>query len=86
MEHFAQQISAVNGWKPIPFRAEAIEALKGYGWPGNIRELRNIVERLLLLTSSDEVDSATVVLALPTDAACAMPSTAAEQTGALSAR
>lgn len=86
VEHFAQQICAVNGWKPTTFRAEAIEALKRYGWPGNIRELRNIVERLLLLTSSVEVDSATVVLALPTDAAGAMPSTAAEQTRALSAR
>ena len=86
VEHFAQQICAVNGWKPVPFRAKAIETLKRYGWPGNIRELRNMVERLLLLTSSDEVDSATVVLALPTDAASAMPSTAAEQTGALSAR
>jgi DNA-binding NtrC family response regulator len=86
VEHFAQQICAVNGWKPVPFRTEAIEALKRYGWPGNIRELRNMVERLLLLTSSNQVDSATVGLGLPTDAASAMPSTAPEQTGALSAR
>ncbi len=49
VEHFAQQVSAQNGWKPVPFAASAIEALQEYAWPGNIRELRNVVERLLLL-------------------------------------
>src|SRR6202161_1387879 len=52
VEHFARQVSAQNGWKPVPFNAEAIESLKQYTWPGNIRELRNIVERLLLLAGS----------------------------------
>jgi DNA-binding NtrC family response regulator len=64
VEHFAQQVSAQNGWKPIPFAASAIEALKEYTWPGNIRELRNIVERLLLLVDA-EVNAEAVHLALP---------------------
>jgi DNA-binding NtrC family response regulator len=64
VEHFARQVSAQNGWKSIPFTAEAIEALKQYGWPGNIRELRNVVERLLLLAGA-EVDAEAVTLALP---------------------
>ncbi len=64
VEHFARQVSAQNGWKPVPFTAEAIEALKQYGWPGNIRELRNVVERLLLLAGA-EVDAEAVSLALP---------------------
>ena len=64
VEHFAGQVSAQNGWKAIPFSAAAIEALKEYSWPGNIRELRNVVERLLLLADK-EVDRAAVVLALP---------------------
>jgi two-component system nitrogen regulation response regulator NtrX len=64
VEHFAQQVSAQNGWKPVPFAASAIEALKEYAWPGNIRELRNVVERLLLLVDA-EVDAEAVHLALP---------------------
>jgi len=64
VEHFAGQVSAQNGWKPVPFSAGAIEALKRYGWPGNIRELRNVVERLLLLADG-EVDAEDVDLALP---------------------
>ena len=49
VEHFARQVSAQNGWKPIGFAPAAIEALKQYAWPGNIRELRNIVYRLSCL-------------------------------------
>ena len=57
-------MSAQNGWKPVPFTDAAIDALKDYAWPGNIRELRNVVERLLLL-AGDEVDAEAVRLALP---------------------
>jgi len=63
-EHFARQVSDLNGWKPKPFDPEAIEELRRYSWPGNVRELRNVVERLLLL-ADDRVDRAAVRLALP---------------------
>jgi DNA-binding NtrC family response regulator len=72
VEHFARQVSAQNGWKPVPFTAAAIEALKQYAWPGNIRELRNVVERLLLLADS-EVDAEAVALALPASHSSAKP-------------
>jgi len=64
VEHFARQVSTQNGWKPVPFSADAIEGLKQYAWPGNIRELRNVVERLLLLAGSD-VNAEDVRSALP---------------------
>ena len=64
VEHFVQQVSAQNGWKPASFEAEAIAALQEYSWPGNIRELRNVVERLLLLAGS-EVGAGDVRLTLP---------------------
>lgn len=64
VEHFAKQVCAQNGWKAVPFTAEAISALQSYGWPGNIRELKNVVERLLLL-SDEEVDGTKVSMALP---------------------
>ena len=64
VEHFAAQVSATNGWKPMPFTADAIAALQQHTWPGNIRELRNAVERLMLLSTSGEVTAETVDLAL----------------------
>jgi len=64
VEHFSRQVSAQNGWKPIPFTDSAIEAFKRYAWPGNVRELRNVVERLLLL-SETVIDAEAVKLALP---------------------
>jgi DNA-binding NtrC family response regulator len=87
VEHFARQVSAQNGWKPVPFTAEAIEALKRYGWPGNIRELRNVVERLLLLAGA-EVDAEAVTLALPASYSAAKTATplGADSTGPLSER
>lgn len=63
--HFATQISAQNGWKPVPFSPEALEALQAHPWPGNVRELRNMVERLMLLASDGQVDLDTVQSALP---------------------
>jgi two-component system, NtrC family, nitrogen regulation response regulator NtrX len=65
VDHFAKQISALNGWKPAAFSAEAIALLQQYSWPGNIRELRNVVERLLLFAGTDGVDRAAVELAVP---------------------
>jgi DNA-binding NtrC family response regulator len=65
IEHFALQVSATNGWKPMRFTADAMAALQEYPWPGNVRELRNAVERLMLLATSDEISAETVALALP---------------------
>ena len=84
-EHFARQVSAQNGWKVKPFEAAAVEELCRYSWTGNVRELRNVVERLLLL-SGPVVDTASVRLALPqmsetaTHAAAAGGGTLAERT------
>jgi DNA-binding NtrC family response regulator len=64
VEHFVHQVSAQNGWKPVSFTDEAIDALKQYTWPGNIRELRNVVERLLLLAGT-VINTEAVQLALP---------------------
>jgi len=65
VEHFAAQVSAQNGWKPVPFTPEAIARLQAHPWPGNVRELRNMVERLMLLAPKGEVDLETVEIALP---------------------
>ena len=65
VSHFAEQVCAQNGWKPVPFSSDAMEALQSYSWPGNVRELRNMVERLMLLATAGQVDLTTVQMALP---------------------
>jgi len=89
VDHFARQVSAQNGWKPVPFANAAIDALKHYAWPGNIRELRNVVERLLLLSGA-QVDAEAVHLALPATSlnqeSVTAGTTSSESTGALADR
>ncbi len=68
VEHFAAQIVKQNGWKEISIDPEAIHALQRHSWPGNIRELRNVVERLLLFAEDNRVTEATVRAALPIQA------------------
>lgn len=65
VEHFARQVAALNHWKAKSFSPEAIAALQRYSWPGNIRELRNVVERLVLLAAEDIITGADVNLVLP---------------------
>lgn len=88
VEYFSRQVSAQNGWKPVTFNSSAIEALKGYAWPGNIRELRNVVERLLLLSGS-EITADDIDVALPAiqmQVASAAGSDSADSTGPLAQR
>jgi len=54
IEHFSKMISKEYGSKEKKFETAAIKALQGYNWTGNIRELRNVVERLIIL-SQDSV-------------------------------
>lgn len=49
VEHFAQQISEEQGSILKEFDPKAIKALQEFSWTGNIRELRNVVERLIIL-------------------------------------
>jgi two-component system nitrogen regulation response regulator NtrX len=65
VQRFAEQVCAQNNWKAISFTPEAIQELQTHTWPGNIRELRNVVERLILLATGDEVTADTVELVLP---------------------
>jgi DNA-binding NtrC family response regulator len=44
--------------KPLTFSKDALERLMAYDWPGNIRELRNLVERLQILHEGTEVRAA----------------------------
>ncbi|HET9791271.1 MAG TPA: sigma-54 dependent transcriptional regulator [Candidatus Angelobacter sp.] len=65
VQHFSAMIARQNGWKEVTFSPEAMQMLQAQPWPGNIRELRNVVERLLLFVEGDTVTAATVQTALP---------------------
>ena len=61
VNHFIQQICAEQGWKAKSINDEAILALQQHHWPGNIRELRNVIERLIIL-SADTITAEDVSL------------------------
>lgn len=48
-QHFMEDISAANGKAPLVFSDEALKMLEEMPWTGNVRELRNVVERLAIL-------------------------------------
>lgn len=52
VEHFAKTISDEHGTAKKEFDEKAIKALEDFSWTGNIRELRNVVERLIILGSN----------------------------------
>jgi len=49
VEHFVSQMSESNGIEPKSFTPAALGYLMGYPWPGNVRQLRNVVEKLMVL-------------------------------------
>lgn len=57
IEHFASKIAGEQGNAVKHFSVEAINLLKEYDWTGNIRELRNVVERLIILGGSEISES-----------------------------
>ncbi|MBD8018196.1 MULTISPECIES: sigma-54-dependent transcriptional regulator [Kaistella] len=63
VEHFSKVISDEHGTALKTFDENAIKALEGFSWTGNIRELRNVVERLIILGSNpiSETDVASFV-------------------------
>ncbi|HCN12608.1 MAG TPA: response regulator [Chryseobacterium sp.] len=52
VSHFAKVISEEHGTAQKEFSADAVKALENFSWTGNIRELRNVVERLIILGSN----------------------------------
>jgi two-component system nitrogen regulation response regulator NtrX len=57
VRHFADLLARENNFRRKTFSSLAMEKLKQRHWRGNIRELRNAVERLLIMTSSDNIDA-----------------------------
>lgn len=53
--HFTEKTALENDIKPKKFTTEALNYLTGYEWPGNIRQLQNVVERCLVLVAHEKI-------------------------------
>jgi TyrR family helix-turn-helix protein len=56
LDYFKDVYCEENGLEKIEFSEKSIEALCSYDWPGNIRELKNQVERMIILSSDDTIE------------------------------
>ncbi len=68
IEHFAKTYSAASGQALRKFAGDALAILQTRNWTGNVRELRNIVERIMILASGEPGDEITAAL-VPQEAA-----------------
>ena len=57
IEHFLKRFCEENAKKSLRFTNGAMKLLMDYDWPGNVRELENVVERAVVLATSDQLDA-----------------------------
>jgi transcriptional regulator with PAS, ATPase and Fis domain len=74
VEHFNREISHRHGVSVKRFESEVIHAFERYAWPGNVREMRHVMEGMVMLTSGDTVTAA----ALPEEIALSIAATGRE--------
>jgi DNA-binding NtrC family response regulator len=75
-ELFLRRMSGESKRPCKPFSAEALDSLVAYRWPGNIRELRNVVERAILFANGPEITPGDLGLTpapRPREAAASLP-------------
>ena len=62
VDYFLGYFAVAYGQKPKKITPDGIKMLEVYDWPGNIRELRNIIERLVIMTPSNVVTARNIIL------------------------
>jgi two-component system nitrogen regulation response regulator NtrX len=58
--YFLQEFCTRNNFRPKKLAADVESVLQAYGWPGNARELRNVVERMAILSPGDSLTAESV--------------------------
>ena len=58
LEHFATEY----GQKPKKMATDGLKVLEAYDWPGNIREVRNLIERLVIMTPSTTITAKNIIV------------------------
>ncbi|MXP09496.1 nitrogen assimilation response regulator NtrX [Pseudoblastomonas halimionae] len=66
VDHFFARYAADQGIQPPDISVEAMAALQAYDWPGNVRQLRNVIERTIILAPRDRLTEIDVDL-LPSE-------------------
>ncbi len=56
-EYYLERLGRMMGRPGVALSAAALEAMQSYRWPGNIRELRNVLERAILLAEGDVLEA-----------------------------
>ncbi len=74
--HFLSQLSRENNRRPKQMTPTALEAMKRHRWRGNIRELRNTIERLIIMTEGDTIDVADLPESIKSERPPARPASA----------
>jgi two-component system nitrogen regulation response regulator NtrX len=64
IQHFCEHYCGENGFRLKKVAPEAMARLQNHDWPGNIRELRNTVERLVIMTAAETITAADLPLSL----------------------
>jgi len=62
VEYFLEYFALEYRQKPKKMTPEALKKLEGYDWPGNIRELRNMIERLVIMTPAQVITPKNIIL------------------------
>ncbi|MGU3574878.1 sigma-54-dependent transcriptional regulator [Brucellaceae bacterium C25G] len=78
VEFFMKQIGEQAGIKPRPIGSDAMAVLQAHSWPGNVRQLRNNIERLMILARGDDPDEPITAELLPADIGDTLPRTPSE--------
>jgi two-component system nitrogen regulation response regulator NtrX len=73
VRHFAENFNRESSFKPRRFSQEALDLLGQQRWRGNIRELRNTIERLLIMSRGDIVDAGDLQTLMRVDPRAGMP-------------
>jgi DNA-binding NtrC family response regulator len=55
--HFVKQLGQQHGRQNAHLTAAALKSLRAHSWPGNVRQLRNLIERLVVLSDADAIDA-----------------------------
>jgi len=56
VQHFIEEICKQNNRPPIKISREAMDKLISYSWPGNVRQLRNVIESVIITATSDTIE------------------------------
>ena len=83
IRHFAEVFTRENNFRPKRFTPEATAALQRARWKGNVRELRNAIERVIIMTPGDVVNVSNLPESVRADAPAAGPEERGERPGTL---